>query len=1194
MNHGVRQSVVAPLALVVFCAAVAHARLPGEYLNTIRPDRFVTVCRPFAGDYARGPIKALFFVHGRIAPREVVELKQRFSMNIDAVVYDGPPGRLDLLAYDSDVYSGSVEGTSTDERMDRLYRLLEQKWDVFVFGANVGYNGLTPKAQYGILKQVSEGAGLVTLSDIAPEARAKPAGEPAGQILAGVPFPLLKSYSAMTQLPLEQLPGETLKTFTFGKGRVAVFNHYRMAWPNSLEGYWPGYHSLTPAFPYTFKEGVYYDYYLSAIAKTMVWAAPEKKSGIVASTNNTMAGTVNWAELPRPVSCGAFAIPKGMRFDCTMEIRDLFGGVTTLPSAKVAAGTFDLVVPVPPLPAGDYFIDYRFCSSKGTEYWGSYGLTVTKPPDGIQSISCAKSCFERSDRFQAGITLTAPPPAGAILRVEGFDFAGRQVFQQQLAASSGTNLVEAELSRCLVMPHHVRVELWGSQRCLDVARQDFLVARPEPAFPNIMWGDSIGTIVGEIQTAQLRKAGFNVSLACSSESAAKRDMLLMDNLLSVRFPLPVAASATNAPDVGFCNADWFKQYNTNNILPQVIANRHVPVYCYSLGDENYYSYAVGPMIAPSELRAFQQYVRDAYTNDIGSLNQEWGTSYRRFDEVPAPDVDRSMGIPDIPRKNLWMNFCEKLYADAHHMVTAEIKKQDPKARVGAEGSPPGNLELMLDGLGMWGPYPNRLDNALMRSFGQPDLLRGNWWGGYSDQRPARDQPYWDQILSGGVNSCFYYCIDGSLGMLSTDMSFADYFEKEQYPAMKEVTDGLGPLLNRTPVARMGVGIFYSLPSEHAVTIDTRFGTPGSCRDGLLKFCEENGVSAFFYSESQILSGKLDADRVQLLFLPQALCISDAAAEALKKWAAGGGVLVADQQTGVRNERGGLRSEPVLANLFAIRQEPLGQPVTTNFSGRFGGVPVRFDPVILDRGVTFAQPSTALASAFVDGIPLLVTNRVGEGCTVFLNLSLGKVLANDTGDGGSRALLLSLANQAGVFTKTVVPPGYLVTRFQGDGYELVSCRIGSGAKPGEPLRLGRISHVYDVRRGTYMGRIDELTPSKCAGRNNLFALLPASVARLNVRFPRTVKPGDLAELTVASDVRDARCCVPDRLFRIRVLGPDKEEIESMRCFTSGKDAPVTVRLPFALNQAAGIYALEVTDILTGSRYPVRFTVKGGQP
>lgn len=1179
MHHGVRQSVVAVLVLL-FSSGVICARLPGEYLTTIRPDRLKTVCRPFAADYAKGPLKVLFLTQARMAPREVVELKQRFALDMDAVLYESPPGQVGLIATE-DIWNAAVENTSAAEKTARLARLLEQRWDAIVVGYATSLRTLPPKIQYTIAKQVSEGTGLLAIGEIRQEMLTNPTSADAPEgILHGIPFPLMTSYTNVTTTSLETMPAELLKTYTFGKGRIATLKHLSAG---GVEGYWQGFNALTPGIPHTYKEDLYYDYSLSVIAKTLLWVVPSKASAITPILGNPASSTTRWSDLPQTISIGTFRIPSGMKLECQLEVRDLFGGVISLPAQKLTSGNIAVSVTLPQLPQGDYFIDYRLTSSKGTEYWGSYGLAVRMAPTAIQSITFDKPMFTRTELLRATLHLTQPVATNLTVRVEGIDLYGRRVFGKRIPATIPDLGMEAELTRCLAIPHHLRVELMDGERCLNVAREDFLVARPEAPFYTLCWGLGEKTFVGQILANQIRNAGFNLALGSDPESSARQDLALFQYTTHLRPPTP----STNSPDCGWSNPEWTTTFVTN---VQAGVRKWLPyannIIYYSMGDENGYSYS-RETNAPSEVKAFRQYLKDAYAGDISTLNREWGSSFPRFGDIPPVDVQKPMTMVDIPRKNLWMDFCEKVYADAFHVVGQGIKQVDSKARVGAEGSTPGNLELTIDGLEMWGPYPSRLDNVLMRSFGRPDLFRGNWWGGYVASRKGKAQPYWDQILSGGVNSCFYFAVSGPEGFLSGDLSFADYYENEQMPAIKEVAGSIGPLLNRTAVATMGLGLFYSLPSEHAGTIDTRFGTPGACRDGLLKFCEDTGISGYFYSERQIQGGKLEKDGVKLLFMPQALCFSDATAEALKTWVVNGGVLVADQQVGLRNERGAPRPKGVLDDLFGVRQDSIGEAVSTNCVGNLLGVSVEWDRVLVDGKVTTTNKPALLAGGKV---PVVIPNTVGKGRTLFLNLAMGKVLARYANADGTRAFLLTMLDQAGIFTKLHAPAGYLVTRFQSDGYELISCRVTTDAQAGAELGLGRSYYVYDVRSGKYLGPITEIAPTD---KNNLYALLPAKVAEFDVTCPPAITAGELAEVRITQR-SDKNRCMPDRLYRTSVLSPGGKELELMRCFVAGKDKPAIANLPFALNTPEGTYTLVVTDLLTGNKRTSALKVKGVEP
>ncbi len=224
----------------------------------------------------------------------------------------------------------------------------------------------------------------------------------------------------------------------------------------------------------------------------------------------------------------------------------------------------------------------------------------------------------------------------------------------------------------------------------------------------------------------------------------------------------------------------------------------------------------------------------------------------------------------------------------------------------------------------------------------------------------------------------------------------------------------------------------------------------------------------------------------------------------------------------------------------------------------------------------------------NAVPLVISNPVGKGKAIFLNLSLGKILANYAGDAATRAFLLSFLQDAGIFTGLRAPAGYQVVRFQGDGYELLSCRETSEGKDGETLQLGKTYHVYDARQAKYLGAVDSLAPSACAGRNNLFTLLPSRACAWTIAFAKVITPGDIAVATIHM-LPSAGSCQPRRLFRVR--GRARRGRSSRRCgrFADGAEG-CTFNLPFALNQAAGKYQLEVKDILTGVTERMAFQVK----
>ena len=1198
---------LAVLGLLAFTLGDLQAgnRLDGRFWTDIRPERLVTPCEPFAADYVKPP-RILFLVPGRTGTREVSELKQRFNFTFDAVLYQGPWFN-DALGQGG-MYIDPINGCRQDEKLEKLNRLLEkEKWDAIVFGHNTQFTGLSPRAQYGVLKLVANGTGLVLFQPDPKLSRWKypkeiesgvpvsgvdeafPGATPAvrerlraalcaqnlDEILPGVPVALLPPYAAAAKAV------GVAQMWKFGKGAVV----WMSSKGNGDGNVNIGWHALTPYRNYTLDEEIYYDQYLSAVAKAILAAIPSKAPRVKPAADNPRVAQIADGGQPAKVSAGIFATPEEMTVKAV--IHSLSGDRLelpdqSLPTDKAAALSFT----VPALPAGDHFLDYRLMTKAGTEYWGTLGLKVAPAAAGIAALGTpdAPSKLERKENgLVVPVKLSGDALNGLTLRFEGKDRDGRVIFRGEQPVTGPELEIKAGLELAVGIPHVLRAELWQGQRCLQVARSEFFVSQPMPEFVNLIWGSGFPTVLGLPMMAQLRKAGFNTFMTGGDAGLTVVTARGNAHTMDYCFRVNVGAPGEKTPDDSFANPEFLqKKLSEKNGGPLKAAGPYRDfIHIYNLGDENGFNYS-RPIVAPSELKAFQEFVKAEYGGDLALLNKEWKSNLAGFEAITVPDMDKPVAMDGIPRKHLWMRYVEKLYADVHHRAAEEIRKgdPDPKKFIGAEGSHMGDPEFTLPGMTMWGPYPNRLDNALMRSFGSPALLRGNWWGGYLAQRASGGQPLWQQVLSGGVSASFYFMTDGGEGMLGADMGFTDFFEKEQWPVMQEVNAGIGPLLAHLPSVKMGLGIFYSRVSDQAQTVDVRFGTSGSTRDGLLSWAETAGIPAFFYSAKLIGEGKLSADGVKILFLPQSLCVDDATAKNLAEWVRGGGTLVADIRPGLRNQRGALRESGVLDKLFGVTQDIGGEPKTiTAKIPAASGDALELPNMIVDATLKAGEAKPQVTTS--EGVPLLLTRKEGKGTVMLLNFSLGKALANQSDDPALTAFMKGLLGGAGVDTSLEVPAGYLVNRFQGEGVKLLSCLTLPGAAEGAAIRLGRKTQVYDVRLGKDLGEITEIVPSAGAGRNALYTLSPAPISAFELKLVKPATRGKLAELAVTPGAGGNS---PRRFYRLSVWKPDGAEDLVLRAFQWAQ-GPVRFQVPLAWDLPSGAHRVEVTDILTGQKQAV---------
>ena len=171
------------------------------------------------------------------------------------------------------------------------------------------------------------------------------------------------------------------------------------------------------------------------------------------------------------------------------------------------------------------------------------------------------------------------------------------------------------------------------------------------------------------------------------------------------------------------------------------------------------------------------------------------------------------------------------WASFHQFIADEIRKLDPNARVGAEGSEHADMERTLQGVQVWAPYESTTDSTALRSLASPQVLRSHWWGGYSGGAADASQ-LWQWLLEGKANFQEYFAAGGIEGLLNQNLTYRDYF-LNLLPDLEEVNGGVGMLLaGSRVVSDRDVAIHYSRPSFHASAGAWVAGADRSVRSGL--------------------------------------------------------------------------------------------------------------------------------------------------------------------------------------------------------------------------------------------------------------------------------------------------------------------------------------------------------------------------
>ena len=1186
-------------ALAVLALAIGRAnaaRLPGAYMNEFHTGHItphVPWARPFVGGRTRA-----FFIAPWTAGREVAELAQRLDLEVC-----GETTFNDRQLGGTDRYTAMIDGTSPEEKLRSLRRKLAGRYDVFVI-ANFAFNALPTEIQYRIAKQVTEGAGLVLVSKrpAREEFFKHPDPKAAKRITAGVPFAGLDFYrdtflDRTGVKTLDAVPDRLVRAARARRGRVVQLDFGR------LTGAKYGGHCLTPQEPFTFRSAAQYEYHQMLVANAVLWATgnePPVRVGAL-SVAKTAVGT-----LPCEAELTLDAVRAVGRAMATITIRNAWGDLehTSAHALRLDAGAHRVALALPALCGGAHYVDVQVRAGGKAVGWGSAWLKIESPTR-IAEVTLDKLSFERTEPLMGTVRLAAPAPDGLTLEVRLLDNYQRVFATSRVGATPGGTEVRfaVALDAALSLAGRCRVRLVRGGKALDEAEAEFVVPRRRlDVFPTLLWGTFPG-LMGHFVNEQLRSAGFNMILAPHyradvPEHGENRQIgaLARDDMLC----MPYAAHITRwRNDALGSDAAYAK--HRDDALAMVRHLKPFGPFVYSLGDENSLIPTLG--FQPDDKPAFVAHLKTTYRS-LAALNAAWGAKLARWDD--AEPVGRGKAGANLAAYHDTECYREALYARWHRWYHDLFQAEDAHARVGSEGSQPGNLEQSIAGLEFWGPYRRTVDNTLLRSLAPRSLVRGNWFGGYNSRRvdvPGLRRFLWDTFLDG--NNLFeIYCCYTSETIFRTDLSFG-YWTQAFLPDLRQVVDGIGQLAAASDHETDPVAVYHSQASVHAARVGPPFGQRRAIHEGLLALIEDAGYQPYYTTSTRVLGGALRGrDAPKALFLGCAQALGDAEARQLVAFVEAGGVLIADVCPGIHDHHCSPRAAGVLDTLFGVRRTDdrvkparghLTMPATgLSFGDQRVAVPaLDIEAAPVDTAVWLAG---GRALAIADGTPAIVVHGVGKGLAVLLNVPFSACKTDDDARRGLRDLVAGLVGFAGLSPACRV--------LGDDGEPLLGCRAprfrrGSvrtlmllprrHRREDTPVRarleLADAAHIYDQRTGRYLGHRASVRLTLHPASATVLSLLPYRVRGLRVTGDRTVETGDWAKLDLALRA-DGNAA--GHVFRVKLVRPDGKELWLGARTLKPEGATATVRLPFAHNAMPGAWTARVRDVAT--REEARFRVQ----
>ena len=1137
-------AVAGTIALIIAATGcvVAQDRAELEVDHALTFD-FATPHTDWATPYALGTTRVLFFTDGRGGrARECVELMERFDLEAKAVfwarIVDSP----------NDHWHGGEIGEM------RMLELLAQKWDCYVF-LGVAFSNLSAEQQYKVLRPVADGAGLVMVRT--DDKR------------------VLKDDNRIQQWPaLARVPlGDA---FSIGEGRG-------LRLPKQ------------PDIPYHNGWEVEYDYWAEQLGHAILWAAGHEPK--MTLRVDPAADEVVW-DATKTFTLDVRGEAVGDEAHALIRVRTAGGPTIDLPERALPGRAFS--VQVGALPAGDWHFDAWVVSSEGIETWATVPFTVTASP-ALSGVLLDAEWGEVGDMISGKALVEGAIGPNDSVRVGLFDRRGRLLKQKLLKPANGQVQFEFEIEPW--MPMLVRMDAAllrnppGDDPAMVIDSADAYVRvtrRNRGQFNFLIWDTPRGTLAPYAEqslaenSVTLQLGGGNPPLITSAFDIAW-----------VPYTTHIKAAKTEDGIMKpFCwnNEEALAaavQAKADNYLP---ARQH-GAFVYSLGDE---ISTQGSCLSPQCAEAYRDYL-DLVYGSLDALNESWATNFANWDQVGLSkdgddDEANSLAEGNYPRwfdRQAFQSYNFVQMSGAYAKAYSEI---DPEARTGFEGAGKfargDDLDLIIRDSGLWSPYPGVADEVI-RSIAPRDFPRSNWMGYAKDADPLL-RKYW-RMVTRGCDAVWWWrweTIGRFHGWIAPDL--------RPYPAVKEilkdtqiVRDGLGDLLLKSEMLDDDIAVLYSYPSTLACELEDggSYGSYEAAHTSFHQIIRDLGYQFRYVTDRMLRLGEFEADRYRVLILPRIEALGEAEAAVIRQYVEDGGVVIADVRPAIYDGHCKPLDEGLLDDVFGIATDDRA-PATISSTFIESDPDVTFDKALVDTTVSL---TTGVEHGIANGVPLMITNRYGDGAAILLNFAAasfpklavagtdaaaGELMADLISRSGANVPALALLDAVGERLRNIE-----VTRWQDGDMQIVSLFRQSGTREPATVVLPEAKHVYDLRNRDYLGHVTRFETEIIPFRASFFALCDAQTpAPSIVAQPAGVARGQVANVSIS---------VPGatglHAFRLTAKAGSADFDWLDQVVIAGAQ-PVQIQVPVAFNDPTGEYQISARELFSNQSFEATLRVK----
>jgi hypothetical protein len=661
---------------------------------------------------------------------------------------------------------------------------------------------------------------------------------------------------------------------------------------------------------------------------------------------------------------------------------------------------------------------------------------------------------------------------------------------------------------------------------------------------------------------------------------------------------------------------------------------------YFVGDEGSltsYGDAVDFDWSPGALAEFREWLQKEY-GTLSELNKEWLTDFKNWNDVVPYTTEEARKSGSFAPWADHRTFMEITFARAYQTARDAVVQGDLDAHIAVSGTQATNAYDGAD----WARLDRVIDDFLSydggnqwdmhRSFAKPDAMIG-FWTGYGSHGLAVQNAIWTAAIHNVLHPNIFWMYS----FLDPDMTYSQSARDMGAAFQSLKFEGVGKLLMHAVRQQDGIAIHYSMPSVHGASIlgyhkrssddddeapkETGLSFPRN-RDGWVRTVKDLGLQFDFLSSEQIEHGGLTTDKYKVLILPLSLALSSAEAKNIEGFVRTGGVVIADAAAGIMDQHCAWQHGGALKELFGITAAPsekrtlktdAGAVSVTEEGKRWGlSISDQSNMAAAEPDIKAAAGKALMRIGITDAA---IVRQVGKGWAIYLNTVFDKYpnqRADKFGGANYRTLVNALLDRAGVrpAIEVLSADGKRLTQAQvaryrfGDAEVLAVVKdnvslagivgrdgvttyddaaLGQVARQEITIKLPRKLYVADARSGKQLGYSDVVHSSVLVGDAAVLGL-SSNQNTLALRGPTASALGDHPMFTLTSSGPGPR------LIRCHVFAPDGSMLPAYAGNVLIDNTTATFVLPSALNDAAGVYTVKATDVVTGATAEAKIALR----